>query len=100
MQFPFYGGIMGIMQTSGLAEVIITGIVGIATAKTLPVFSYLSAAAVNLFIPSQGGQWIVQGPLLIDAANQLGAAKSGAKAAARKCPAADNCIQSRLEVIG
>ena len=60
---------MGIMQTSGLAKVIITGIVGIATAKTLPIFSYLSAAAVNLFIPSQGGQWIVQGPLLIDAAN-------------------------------
>ena len=75
VQFPFYGGIMGIMQSSGLAEVIITGIVGIATAKTLPVFSYISACAVNLFIPSQGGQWIVQGPLLIDAANQLGANK-------------------------
>lgn len=75
VQFPFYGGIMGIMQSSGLTEVIITGIVGIATAKTLPIFSYLSAAAVNLFIPSQGGQWIVQGPLLIDAANQLGANK-------------------------
>ncbi len=75
VQFPFYGGIMGIMQSSGLAQVIITAIVGIATAKTLPIFSYLSACIVNLFIPSQGGQWIVQGPLLIDAANQLGANK-------------------------
>ena len=34
-----------------------------------------SAAIVNLFIPSQGGQIIVQGPLLLDAANQLGANK-------------------------
>lgn len=75
VQFPFYGGIMGIMQDSGLAQVIITGIVGIASAKTLPVFSFLSACAVNLFIPSQGGQWIVQGPLLIEAAEQLGANK-------------------------
>ena len=75
VQFPFYGGIMGIMQSSGFAEVIITAICGVATAKTLPVFSYLSACVVNLFIPSQGGQWIVQGPLLIEAANQLGANK-------------------------
>ncbi len=75
VQFPFYGGIMGIMETSGLAQVIIAGIVSIASAQTLPVFSFLSACAVNLFIPSQGGQWIVQGPLLMDAATQLGANK-------------------------
>ena len=75
VQFPFYGGIMGVMQSSGFAEVIIAGICSVATAKTLPVFSYLSACAVNLFIPSQGGQWIVQGPLLIEAAQQLGANK-------------------------
>lgn len=75
VQFPFYGGIMGIMQSSGFAEVVITAICGVATAKTLPVFSYLSACVVNLFIPSQGGQWIVQGPLLIEAAEQLGANK-------------------------
>ena len=73
VQFPFYGGIMGIMQDSGLAQIIIDGIVSIANADTLPVFSFLSACAVNLFIPSQGGQWVVQGPLLIDAAQQLGA---------------------------
>ncbi len=73
VQFPFYGGIMGIMQSSGLAEVIVAGIVSIATAATLPVWSFISAAIVNLFIPSQGGQIIVQGPLLLDAANQLGA---------------------------
>ena len=75
VQFPFYGGIMGIMQDSGLAQVIVAGIVSIATAATLPVWSFISAAIVNLFIPSQGGQIIVQGPLLLDAANQLGANK-------------------------
>lgn len=73
VQFPFYGGIMGIMQDSGLAVVIVDAIISVANARTLPVFSYLSACAVNLFIPSQGGQWIVQGPLLMEAADQLGA---------------------------
>ena len=73
VQFPFYGGIMGIMQDSGLAQVIVSGIVKLATPTTLPIWSFISACVVNLFIPSQGGQFIVQGPLLIDAATQLGA---------------------------
>lgn len=75
VQFPFYGGIMGIMQDSGLAAIIVAGIVSIASAATLPVWSFISACVVNLFIPSQGGQFIIQGPLLLDAANQLGAEK-------------------------
>ncbi len=73
VQFPFYGGIMGIMQSSGLAQVIVAAMVSAASARSLPVWSFISACVVNLFIPSQGGQWIVQGPLLIDAAEQLGA---------------------------
>lgn len=75
VQFPFYGGIMGIMQDSGLAQVIVAGIVKLASAGSLPIFSFISACVVNLFIPSQGGQFIVQGPLLIGAAEQLGANK-------------------------
>lgn len=73
IQFPFYAGIAGIMSDSGLAAIIVAALVGIASAKTLPILSYVSASIVNLFIPSQGGQFIVQGPLLVDAAQQLGA---------------------------
>lgn len=32
----------------------------------------LSAGFVNIFIPSAGGQWGVQGPILVEAARQLG----------------------------
>lgn len=71
-QFPFYGGIAGIMSSSGLAALVVSGLVQISTVKTLPVVAYLSAAIVNLFIPSQGGQFIIQGPLLMDAAQHLG----------------------------
>lgn len=73
MQFPFYGGIMGIMSGSGLTGVMADSLVRVATAETLPFFSYLSASIVNLFVPSQGGQWIVQGPVLVSAAKSLNA---------------------------
>jgi short-chain fatty acids transporter len=71
IQFPFYGGISGMMTDSGLGVVIVGGFTSMATAQTLPIFSYLSASIVNLFIPSQGGQWIVQGSIIMDAALAL-----------------------------
>jgi len=71
IQFPFYGGIAGIITSSGLGEVIVGGMMRIANAHSMPLWSYISASIVNLFIPSQGGQWIVQGPLLVDATLQL-----------------------------
>lgn len=71
IQFPFYGGLAGMMMDSGLGQIIVNAILNVATASTMPIWSYLSASIVNLFIPSQGGQWIVQGPLLVDASIQL-----------------------------
>jgi short-chain fatty acids transporter len=72
IQFPFYGGIAQMMSSSGFAAVVVSGIVSISSARSIPVWSYISACLVNMFIPSQGGQWIVQGPLLVDATQQLG----------------------------
>jgi short-chain fatty acids transporter len=71
IQFPFYGGIMGIMASSGLTQVLANGLIGIASEHTIYMFTYLSASFVNLFVPSQGGQWIVQGPVLTEAAQAL-----------------------------
>lgn len=71
MQFPFYGGIMGMMSGSGLGKIMADALVQVATPETLPFWSYFSASIVNIFIPSQGGQWIVQGPILAEAAKTL-----------------------------
>ena len=44
MQFPFYGAIMGMMYIEGgLGSVLISAITSVATAQTLPVFTFLSA---------------------------------------------------------
>lgn len=79
LQFPFYAGIMGMMTGKGpdpadvsLAAVISNAFVAIANEKTFPLFTYLSAGIVNFFVPSGGGQWAVQGPIMMPAGAKLG----------------------------
>jgi short-chain fatty acids transporter len=72
IQFPLYAGIMGIMKYSGLFLVFTDFFVHISNSTTLPLFTLLSAGIVNFFVPSGGGQWAVQGPVIVEAARQLG----------------------------
>lgn len=71
LQYPVYGGIMGIMTGTGLASTIAKTFVAIATPVTLPVLSYLSSLIITLLIPSAGGHWAVQGPFVLPAALSL-----------------------------
>jgi short-chain fatty acids transporter len=71
LQYPMYGGIMGIMSGTGLASVIAKAFVAIATPATLAVWSYLSSLIITLLIPSAGGHWAVQGPFVLPAALSL-----------------------------
>ena len=71
LQYPFYAGIMGIMADTGLIKILADGISSVATSETLGFFAFLSGGLVNMFIPSGGGQWAVQGPVMIEAAENL-----------------------------
>ena len=72
IQFPLYFGIMGIMSGSGMIHTISDFFVSISTATTLPLFTFMSAGLVNIFVPSGGGQWAIQGPFVLQSALQLG----------------------------
>ena len=72
VQFPLYAGIMGMMHTSGLTAQIASAISASAGPSTLAPLTFLSAAAVNLFVPSGGGQWGVQGPIVVESALAAG----------------------------
>ena len=72
IQFPFYAGIMAIMVQSGLAASMSEALVSFATETSLPFWSFISAGIVNLFVPSGGGQWAVQAPVMLPAAEALG----------------------------
>jgi short-chain fatty acids transporter len=72
VQFPFYAGIMGIMADSGLLALITEWFVSFATPFSYPFLALVSAALVNFVVPSGGGQWAVQGPVVIGATESLG----------------------------
>ena len=77
LQFPFYAGIMGMMVGANadgvsLASVITNGFIKIATTKTFGMITFWVAGVINLFVPSGGGQWAVQGPITMPAGIQLG----------------------------
>ncbi len=71
LQYPFYAGIMGMMSDTGLIDVVADKIAQISSSETLGFYSFLSGGLVNMFIPSGGGQWAVQGPVMIEAAKNL-----------------------------
>ena len=77
LQFPFYAGIMGMMVATNadgasLASVISNFFVSISNQVTLPMLSFLAAGIVNFFVPSGGGQWAVQGPIMMPAGRAQG----------------------------
>ncbi len=71
LQFPLYAGIMGIMKYSGLINVFSDFFVQNSNSFTFPFLTFISAGIVNVFVPSGGGQWAVQGPIIVEAAQQL-----------------------------
>lgn len=73
IQFPLYFGIMGIMNSSGLVNIFSDFFVSVSNVNTFPIFTLISAGLVNVFVPSGGGQWGVQGPIILQAALELGA---------------------------
>ena len=72
IQFPFYAGIMGMMTKSGLATDFSQFFVSISSKEFFLVNTFFSAGIINFFVPSGGGQWAIQGPIILPAAKELG----------------------------
>jgi short-chain fatty acids transporter len=93
LQYPLYGGIMGIMTATGLAEVISRVFVGFSNAHTLPFWNFVASMIISLFIPSGGGHWAVQGPFAVPAAAQLQASQAATAMAVAMGEQVTNMIQ-------
>ncbi len=72
LQFPFYGGILEIMKLTGLSASIAHVFVASASPRTLPFFTFLASILTKSFVPSGAGEWAVEGPVMLQAAKQLG----------------------------
>ncbi|MCR4658995.1 MAG: short-chain fatty acid transporter [Bacteroidales bacterium] len=77
LQFPFYAGIMGIITGVGasgicLGTVLSDACISISTPTSYPLFTFLCAALLNMFVPSGGGHWAIQAPIMFAAGADLG----------------------------
>ncbi|WP_159555181.1 short-chain fatty acid transporter [Citricoccus sp. K5] len=72
LQFPLYAGILGMMTESGLVQILSDAFVAISNPTTFGMLAFLSAGLVNFFVPSGGGQFAVQGPIMLGAGADLG----------------------------
>jgi short-chain fatty acids transporter len=93
LQYPLYGGLMGIMTTTGLAGVLSKIFIRFSTAHTLPFFTYLTSLVITLFVPSGGGHWAVQGPFAIPAAVNLHSSLAGTTMAVAMGESVANMLQ-------
>ncbi|MSO19239.1 MAG: short-chain fatty acid transporter [Acidobacteria bacterium] len=73
LAYPLYGGILGLIRDTGLADWFAQQFVAFSTSHTLPFWSYVSSNVITLFVPSGGGHWAVQGPVMVKAALELDA---------------------------
>jgi short-chain fatty acids transporter len=93
LQYPLYGGIMGIMTVTGLADVISKAFVAFSNVRTLPFWNFIASMIISLFIPSGGGHWAVQGPFAVPAAAQLHASQAPTAMAVAMGEQVTNMIQ-------
>ena len=71
LQFPFYAGIFGIIQYSGLQNVIAGWFVAISNQQTYPAIIYWYSGILNYFVPSGGSKWAIEAPYVVQAAADL-----------------------------
>jgi short-chain fatty acids transporter len=74
LQFPLYAGIMALLVSSGLIASFSEWLSSSAGETGLPLITFVSAGVVNLFVPSGGGQWGIQGPIVLEAGTAAGIA--------------------------
>jgi len=71
IQFPFYGGIFGLLQYTGLGSWLGEIFASLASRETYPFVVYVYSGLMNLFVPSAGSKWIIEAPFLIPAGERL-----------------------------
>jgi short-chain fatty acids transporter len=72
IQFPFYGGIFGMISKTPIAAHLAHAFVSITTKSTFPIVVAVYSAILGMFVPSGGGKWVVEAPYVMVAAKTWG----------------------------
>jgi short-chain fatty acids transporter len=71
IQFPFYGGIFGIVTMSPIAMGLAHFFVRVSSHGTYPILVALYSGILGMFVPSGGGKWVIEAPYVLQAAKDL-----------------------------
>jgi short-chain fatty acids transporter len=71
LQFPFYGGIFGMIVFTGLSQRIAGWLVQASGQFLFPPLIAVYSCILGVFVPSGGSKWVIEAPYVLDAANQL-----------------------------
>ncbi|MDE3108780.1 MAG: short-chain fatty acid transporter [Acidobacteriota bacterium] len=71
IQFPFYGGIFGLVTMSPLSRDLAHFFLRISSHGSFPVFVAIYSAVLGFFVPSGGSKWIIEAPYILQAARDL-----------------------------
>ena len=70
--YHLYAGVAGLIQFTTIGEAAGGMIAPISTRWTFPLLTAIAGTIVATFVPSSGGQWVIQGFLTIKAAEAAG----------------------------
>jgi short-chain fatty acids transporter len=70
--YHLYAGVAGLIQFTSVGADFAALFASISTRLTFPLLTALAAAAVSVFVPSSGGQWVIQGFITTETAAAVG----------------------------
>jgi short-chain fatty acids transporter len=70
--YHLYGGVAGLLQYTSVGERFASAFAAFSTPLTFPLLTALASSILAVFIPSSGGQWVVQGFVTAKAAAAVG----------------------------
>jgi short-chain fatty acids transporter len=70
--YHLYAGVAGIIQFTTVGEVLAGLVSSVSTPYTFPLLAAFSGTIVAIFVPSSGGQWVIQGYVTSSAATAAG----------------------------
>jgi len=70
--YQLYGGVAGLLQYTSVGETFAELFATVSTHLTFPLMTAIAATVVAVFVPSSGGQWVIQGFVTTKAAAAVG----------------------------
>jgi len=71
--YHLYAGVAGLIQFTPVGDFFVSLFDPVLTAYTFPVLTIVVSTIVAMFIPTSGGQWLIQGFVTVQTAEAVGA---------------------------